>query len=154
MTFCLWFLFSMGYRVIDTSSSVFSAYLVQLWYPLSFVGHLDFLSLTPLYLHPSCQSLIDIELVYFAILHDLIPFSWSGEDINQSWAFWPSFHMPLDIRFNKCLLDCWCLCDDVLKLIVDMSYLNLLALLDLRVLVNICFVHRFSLVCQHSFYDA
>ena len=99
-TFCLLLPFPMGYKVINTSSSVFSEYLVQLWYPFSFVGHPDILLLSPLYLHPSCQSLIDIKPTYFVILHDIIPFSWLGEDINQSWAFWLSFHMPLYIRFN------------------------------------------------------
>ena len=81
-TFYSWLLFSMDHRVIDTLGLVFSTYLVQLGYSLSFVGHLDILHLTTLYLHPSCQSLIDIEPTYFIILHVLIPFFWLEEDID------------------------------------------------------------------------
>ena len=77
----LWLLFLMDHnRVIDTMGSIFLTYLVRLGYPLSFVTHLYILYLTPLYLHPSYQSLTPFEPTYFIILHDLILFFWSEED--------------------------------------------------------------------------
>ena len=81
-TSCLWLLLSMDHGVIDTLGSVFSAYLVWFGYSLIFVTHPYILHLTPLYLHPSCQSLTPFEPTYFIILHDLILFSWSEENTN------------------------------------------------------------------------
>lgn len=46
------------------------------------------------------SGLIDIKPTYFVTLHDLIPFSWLEKDINQSWVFWSSFHIPLDVSFD------------------------------------------------------
>ena len=70
----------MDHRVIDTLGSVFSTCLVRMGYPLSFVTHPYILHLTPLYLHPSYQSLTSFEPTYSIILHDFIPFSWLEED--------------------------------------------------------------------------
>ena len=64
----------MDHRVIDTLGSIFSTYLVRLGYPLSFVTHLYILHWTPLYLHPSYQSLTSFDPTYFNVLHDLIHF--------------------------------------------------------------------------------
>ena len=41
-----------------------------------------------------------METTYLIIEHNLIPFSWLGKNADQSWIFWLSFHMPLDIKFN------------------------------------------------------
>ena len=85
----------MDYRVVDTLSLVFSTYLVWFKYPLTFVTY----SIFCLW-HCLIQSLIDISPIYLIIEHDLIPFSWSRKDADQSWVFWSSFHMPLEIWFN------------------------------------------------------
>ena len=81
-TSCLWLLFSMDHRVIDTLGSVFSAYLVWFGHSLIFVTHPSILHWTSLYLHPSYQSLTSFESTYFTILHDLILLSWSEEDMD------------------------------------------------------------------------
>ena len=86
LSFCLWLLFSMDHSVIDTLGSIFSAYLV--WFKYKYLCYtLDILPLTLLRLHWSFQSLIDIEPTYLTIEHDLIPLSWSGEDVDRSWVF-------------------------------------------------------------------
>ena len=80
-TFCLWLLLLMDHGVIDTMGSVFSAYLVWFGHSLIFVIHPSILYWTPLYLHPSYQSLTYFEPTYFIVLCDLIIFSWSEEDV-------------------------------------------------------------------------
>ena len=147
----------MDHRVIDTLGSIFSAYLVWFGYSLIFVTHPSILHWTPLYLHPSYQSLTSFEPTYFIVLHDLIPFSCDQRRMQTSlelsgWVFtclW-TFGSTSSVMVGSVRLLIymwWCTHIDSWHVVSWFAHI-----LDLESLVSICLIHYFGFALSAQFW--
>ena len=94
LTFCLWLLLLMDYGIGDISGSFFSAYLVDLWYPLTFYFIPFLITFTLISILPELNHYF--LLAYFTITSYISPYSCRSFLESSSRVF---IHF-LNFRFN------------------------------------------------------